>query len=98
MAARISLVALLLLILCPLGCFTLDRQHNSRHANVWRQDLKTFKTEFDYYFFSMARPEDKPQRKDRGYLSQTLRDFQAADDDWHYFVHGFERTPQADTP
>lgn len=98
MAAKISLAALLLLALCPLGCLTLDRQHNSDHADARRQEMKGFGTEFDYYFFNIDRPEDKPQRKDRSLFKQTLRDFRAAGDDWHYFVHGFERPLRADVP
>lgn len=98
MDRKIPLVALLLLTLCSLGCFTLDRQHNRRLADSWGKDLQNFRTEWDYYAFNLDRPRDKPQQKDRSILKQAIRDLRAAQRDWDYFISDLDREEGRDVP
>jgi len=90
MLTRITLVLLLLVILCPLGCFSLSGERNRRQRDALQKDAKSFRDDFYYYIFNIDRPDDKPQRTDRSILRQAMRDLRAARDDWDYFIRDME--------
>ena len=98
MITRITLVVLLLFVLCPVGCYTFDRQHNRRHIEAREKTLQNFKTEFGYYIYNLERPMDAPQQTDRSIFKQMARDFRAAHAEWDYFINDLERDNYFDLP
>jgi hypothetical protein len=78
MFARISLFLLLLVILCPVGCYC----YLKSSAN----DLKQVNTDVQYYAFNIPRAADHPEQTDRNILKQMWRDTKATKRDIDYYL------------
>ena len=86
MFAKISLIVLVLVILCPMGCFTFSAKHDVCHLSGPANDLKQFSSEFEYYEFNIPRAAEHPEQKDRNILKQMWRDVKATHRDIDYYL------------
>jgi len=86
MFAKITFILLVLVILCPTGCFTFSAKHDACHLQAPADDLKRFGSEFAYYEFNIPRAAEHPEQKDRNILKQMWRDVKATHHDIDYYL------------